>query len=182
MDGSVAGKRFASPSLETPVTPFSWVNRSMERVVVASPSGSFCNLSNYRAVPDLPRRADFEEWDDLMRFVSDDDVDPQLEIWVDCSQSPVAVRLTGVLDRTTRAAFLSLMDELILEGVQTFVMNTGAVEVADALGAEALVHCQRRAREAGRTLMWDGVDFGPPSSVLSKYPSMPYRHSSTPVR
>ena len=150
--------------------------------VVASPSDSLCDLRNCRAVPDLPRRADFEEWDDLMRFVSDDDMDPRLEIWIDCSRSPVAVQLAGVLDRTTRAAFLSLMDELILEAVQTFVMNTGAAEVADASGAEALVLCQRRAREAGRTLMWGGIDFSPPSSGLSKYPSMPYRHSSTPVR
>jgi hypothetical protein len=149
--------------------------------VVASPSDSLCDLRNCRAVPDLPRRADFEEWDDLMRFVSDDDMDPRLEIWIDCSRSPVAVQLAGVLDRTTRAAFLSLMDELILEGVQNFVMNTGAAEVADASGAEALVLCQRRAREAGRTLMWGGIDFSPPSSGLSKYPSMPYRHSSTPA-
>jgi len=108
-------------------------------------------------------------------------MDPRLEIWIDYSRSPVAVRLAGVLDRTTRAAFLSLIDELILEGVQTFVMNTGAVEVADALGAEALVLCQRRAREAGRTLMWDGIDFGPPSSGSSqlkgsKIPISPIRN------
>jgi anti-anti-sigma regulatory factor len=93
-----------------------------------------------------------------MRFVSDDKMDPILEVWIDCSRSPVAVRLDGVLDGTTRSAFLSVMSDLMLEGVQTVVIDAGAVEIVDALGAEALALCHRRLRETCRILVWDGVD------------------------
>ena len=76
-----------------------------------------------------------------MRFVGDDKMDPLLELSIDYSHSPVAVRLDGVLDGTTRSAFLSVMGDLMLEGVQTVVIDAGAVEVVDAFGAEALALC-----------------------------------------
>jgi hypothetical protein len=98
-----------------------------------------------------------------MRFVSDDKMDPILEVWIDHSRTPIAIRLAGVLDGTTRSAFLSVMNDLMLEGVQTVVIDTGAVEIADALGAEALALCHARLREAGRILIWDGVDCTSPS-------------------
>jgi hypothetical protein len=58
-----------------------------------------------------------------MRFVSDDKMDPILEVWIDYRRSPVAVRLDGVLDGATRSAFLSVMSDLMLEGVQTVVID-----------------------------------------------------------
>jgi len=73
-----------------------------------------------------------------MRLVSDDYMDPLLEIWVDYSRSPVAIRLAGVLDGTTRSAFLSVMDDVIFEGTNTLVIDAGAVEIGDASGAQAL--------------------------------------------
>jgi hypothetical protein len=95
-----------------------------------------------------------------MRFASGDSVDPALEIRVDESQSPVTVRLIGVLDRGTSAGLLSTMGDLLLEGFRTFVMDTGEVEITDPSGSEALNLCQRRARELGGTLLWDEIDFG----------------------
>jgi hypothetical protein len=77
-----------------------------------------------------------------MRFVSDDKMDPILEVWIDHSRFPVAVRLDGVLDGTTRSAFLSVMSDLMLEGVHSVVIDAGAVEIGDALGAEALAICR----------------------------------------
>jgi hypothetical protein len=115
----------------------------------------------------------------FMRFVSDDKMDPILEVWIDYSRSPVAVRLDGVLDGSTRSAFLSVMSDLMLEGVHTVVIDAGAVEIVDALGAEALALCHARLREAGRVLNWDGVDFSSPSSHSSECRSFRSRRSST---
>jgi len=114
-----------------------------------------------------------------VRFVSDDKMDPTLEVWIDYSRSPVAVRLDGVLDGTTRSAFLSVMSDLMLEGVHTVVIDAGALEIVDALGAEALALCRARLREAGRVLIWDGVDFSSPSSHSSECRSFRSRRSST---
>ena len=99
-----------------------------------------------------------------MRFVSDDKMDPILEVWIDHSRTPIAIRLAGVLDGTTRSAFLSVMNDLMLEGVQTVVIDAGTVDVVDACGAEALALCHALLTEAGRTLIWDGVDFASASS------------------
>ncbi len=80
-------------------------------------------------------------------------MDPLLEIWVDYDKSPVAIRLAGVLDRTTKSALLSVIDDLIFEGINTFVIDAGAVEIGDASGAEALARCRRRARRRSGPLM-----------------------------
>jgi hypothetical protein len=114
-----------------------------------------------------------------MRFVSDDKMDPILEVWIDHSRFPVAVRLDGVLDGTTRSAFLSVMSDLMLEGVHSVVIDAGAVEIGDALGAEALAICRARLREAGRMLIRDGVDCLSLSSQSSDCRSFRSRGSST---
>ena len=116
-----------------------------------------------------------------VRLVSDDKMDPLLEISIDYSRSPVVVRLDGVLDGTTRSAFLSVLGDLMLEGAQTVVIDAGAV-IVDASGAEALALCHERFREASRILIWDGVDFAPRSSNSSGGRSFPSRQSSTSAR
>ena len=94
-----------------------------------------------------------------MRFLNEDGMDPALEIWVDEDRTHAIVRLLGALDRTTRVALLSFVDDLITEGVQLFVVDAGQAEITDASGATALAQCQRRVRDAGGALRWDGVDF-----------------------
>jgi hypothetical protein len=113
-----------------------------------------------------------------MRLVSDDYMEPLLEIWVDYSRTPVAIRLAGVLDGTTRSAFLSAMDDVIFEGTDTLVIDAGAVEIGDASGAQALALCHRRARDASRTLIWDGLEFDSPTSRSTKCPSVGYRRNA----
>ena len=81
-------------------------------------------------------------------------MDPVLEIWVDGDRPVVTIRLVGILDRTTRDRLLSVMDELVTEGIESFVMDMGEAEILDASGAAALALLQRLVREAGRTLLW----------------------------
>ncbi len=114
-----------------------------------------------------------------MRFVSDDYLDPSLEIWVDDSRSPVVIRVAGVLDRTTRSALLSVMDDLIFEGIDTFVIDAGAVDIGDASGAEVLALCHRRAPDASRTLISDGLDCDSSSSRSTKLASVWYRRNAS---
>ena len=116
-----------------------------------------------------------------MRIVNDDKMNPSLEIWIDYSPSSVAVRLVGVLDRTTRSALLSVMDDLMHEGMSTIEINAGEVEVTDELGAEALRLCCRRANEADLILIWDGFDVDAPSMHSPRSRLIGCRRSSTPV-
>jgi len=92
-----------------------------------------------------------------MGFVSTDDVDPTLEMSVDESRPRVTIRLFGVLDRTTRRAFVSVVDNLISGGFSSFSMDMRQAEIPDASGATALPFCHRLIREAGGTIVWGGV-------------------------
>jgi hypothetical protein len=116
-----------------------------------------------------------------MRLVNDDKMDPSLEIWIDYSPSSVAVRLVGVLDGTTRSAFLSVMDDLMNEGMHTIEINAGAVEITDELGAAALRLYCRRTIEADQMLIWDGFDIGSTSRRSARIRSVGCRRSSTPA-
>jgi anti-anti-sigma regulatory factor len=87
-------------------------------------------------------------------------MDPDLEIWIDDRTSPVVICMAGVLDSSTSQSFLTLMDSLLAKGVRQILMDAGALEVADAWGASALTVLQRRARDAGGSLMWEGLELG----------------------
>jgi len=89
------------------------------------------------------------------------EIDPALEISVDDTRSPVTIRLVGVLDETTSARFLSVIGDLILEGLRRFEVDTVRA-VVDASGASALTLCQRRVHTVGGTLSWGGVRFDLP--------------------
>jgi anti-anti-sigma regulatory factor len=100
---------------------------------------------------------------------------PALEIWIDERTSPAIIRLTGVLDQTTEGTFLRFMDELLVEGVRDLLMDAGRVEIGDASGASALTRLQRRTRELGGSLSWEGVDFNQPRHHVAMVP--PHAHS-----
>jgi hypothetical protein len=99
---------------------------------------------------------------------------PGLEIWIDKRMSPAIIRLTGVLDQTTEGRLLRFMDELLIEGVRDLVMDAGRVEIGDAAGASALTRIQRRTREVGGSLKWEGVDFNQPRHHVATVP--PHAH------
>jgi anti-anti-sigma regulatory factor len=98
-------------------------------------------------------------------------VRPALEIWIDERTSPAIVRLAGVLDQTTEETFLRSMDELLVEGVLDLVMDAGRVEIGDVGGASALTRLQRRTRELGGSLTWEGIDANEPRHHVVTVPS-----------
>jgi hypothetical protein len=117
-------------------------------------------------------------WTSLDSSASDDRMDPDLEVWVDERATPVIIRMTGVLDSSTNQSLLSLMEQLLVEGKCHFIVDAGEVEIGDAWGASALTVFQRRTREAGGSLTWEGVDFGPPRCGSAKVSTSRRRWSS----
>jgi hypothetical protein len=101
-------------------------------------------------------------WTTCGGWVGDPSMCPVLEIRIDQCTSPVTICLTGILDTTTEGTFLRVMDELLAEGVQHLMIDAGAAEVGDASGASALTKLQRRTREVGGSLTWEGVDLNEP--------------------
>jgi hypothetical protein len=101
-----------------------------------------------------------------MAVARDDKMDPVLEIWVEDDRSPVLVRLVGTLDQTTSASLLSVMNDLFTEGCRQLLVDLAGADIA-ASGGTTLAVCQRRARESGGSLLWDGVHFGPPVAAVA---------------
>jgi hypothetical protein len=95
----------------------------------------------------------------LVRFAGSDDMGQVLEVWIDDARLPVTVRVLGVLSQSTGPMLLAIVDDLLLEGFATFMMDSAGLEIADASGAAALVVLQRRLREASATLLWRGAQF-----------------------
>jgi anti-anti-sigma regulatory factor len=87
-----------------------------------------------------------------------DKMDPVLEIWIDDGTSPIAVRLHGLLDATTRSPLLSMMDELLGSGGRKFLIDIRDAYVCEACGVELLALCQRQVYEAGGTVDWTGMN------------------------
>jgi anti-anti-sigma regulatory factor len=81
----------------------------------------------------------------------------QLEIWIHRHTSLVVIRLGGLLDCSTRLTLLSTFDELLGNGDRNFLIDAADVNIADAAGMGALVVCQRRAKEAGGAVLWNGI-------------------------
>ena len=88
-----------------------------------------------------------------MLSLSDDKMDPVLEISIGYELSAVRVVLTGVLDASTAGTFVSFLGDLMLDGFKDLVLDIGQAKI-DASGASAVMLCQRRAQEAGGTLLW----------------------------
>ena len=120
-------------------------------------------------------------WTTSGGWVSDPSMCPALEIRIDQCTSPATICLTGLLDGTTEGTFLRVMDELLAEGVRHLMIDAGAVEVGDASGASALTKLQRRTREVGGSLRWEGVDFNEPSCRVSEA-TIPSMSSSSQLR
>jgi hypothetical protein len=95
-------------------------------------------------------------------------MDPDLEIWIDDRASPVAICMTGVLNSSTSQSFLTLIDSLLAKGLRRIVVDARALEIADASGASALTVLQRRTRDAGGSLIWEGLELGTQSDGRSR--------------
>jgi anti-anti-sigma regulatory factor len=99
-----------------------------------------------------------------MRQVSrarDAGMDPIMELWVDDRKRPVRISMVGRLDSSTSPSLLALLDQLLAEGVRQFLMDAGELDIGDAWGATALSVLQQCARDAGWSLIWEGLHLSP---------------------
>jgi anti-anti-sigma regulatory factor len=101
-------------------------------------------------------------WTHVDTWPCDDGMEPILEIWLDDRSAPAIIRMAGVLDQRTKRSLLSLVDHLFAQGARHFLVDAGDLEIGDASGANELTMLQRRTREAGGSVTWEGVDFGQP--------------------
>ena len=94
----------------------------------------------------------------LVQGHREDKMDPILEISIDDRRTPAVVHLVGILDSTTSASLLSVMNDLFGEDVREFVFDLEGADIT-ASGVTALTLCQRWARESGGSLLWSGIRF-----------------------
>jgi len=90
-------------------------------------------------------------------LAASDKMDPVLEIWIDDKTSPTTVRFQGLLDSTTRQPLLSLMSELLRNGLRNFIIDIEGASVCEPGGLELLALCQRKVCDAGGTVDWHGT-------------------------
>jgi hypothetical protein len=92
----------------------------------------------------------------------DNGIKPVLEIWLDDRSAPAIIRMAGVLDQRTTGSLLTLVDGLFAQGARHFLVDAGNLAIGDASGANELTQFQRRTRQAGGSVAWEGVDFSQP--------------------
>ena len=91
------------------------------------------------------------------------EIDPVLELML----SPCSLECSGTLNVETRHHVLEAV-EMVLDGKPLSLdIDVSRLLVADTDGANALVAVQRMVREAGVTLLWQGLDAEKMRAVLS---------------
>jgi hypothetical protein len=93
--------------------------------------------------------------------MSDDKMDPVLEIWLEETRHPARVRLVGLLNGATSASLLTLVDGLLRRGLCELAIDLEAAEVVPS-GKPALRLCQRWADEIGGSVIWRPGPLPPP--------------------
>jgi glutathione S-transferase len=93
----------------------------------------------------------------------DEGMEPAMELWVDDRTLPVRIRVVGRLDSSTSPSLLAHLDQLLAEGVRHFLIAGGDLDIGDVWGASALTVFQRRTRDAGGSLIWEGLHLGHPA-------------------
>jgi len=83
--------------------------------------------------------------------------DTALHIWVDAEHSPILIRLSGTLNQATAVNVVPVVRELIADGGRDFELETRALYVPDAGGADTLVDMQRLVQRSGGHLCSDGT-------------------------
>jgi hypothetical protein len=80
--------------------------------------------------------------------------DVALEMWIDVGADPVRIRLAGVLDESTGANLLDVIDDCVAEGRLHFALDTGALRL-EASGRRVIDRLRDRVDGAGGRLEWD---------------------------
>jgi anti-anti-sigma regulatory factor len=83
-------------------------------------------------------------------------LDPVLALAIE--HDTASLRCAGRLDGRTGPHVQAAVEELLARGPSCLTIDVRALVVADADGADALAHVQRRARDVGVTVRWRGLD------------------------
>ena len=84
--------------------------------------------------------------------------DVALELWVDVEQVPVLVRLTGTLDEATGPSLLSVVGDLLHQGVRHIELRTDGLSAVEPGGPAALRAAERMADRFGGELRCRAAD------------------------
>ena len=77
--------------------------------------------------------------------------DVALEMWIDASADPVAIRLAGVLDAATGANLLDVVKDCVAQGQLDFDLDTSALRV-DSSGLMVIDQLLAQVHESGGRL------------------------------
>jgi hypothetical protein len=74
--------------------------------------------------------------------------DVALEMWIDVTSEPVAIRLAGVLDASTGANLLSVVRDCVAQGRLDFDLDTSALRV-DGSGWQVINRMRQQIVDSG---------------------------------
>jgi hypothetical protein len=74
--------------------------------------------------------------------------DVALEMWIDATSDPVAIRLAGVLDESTGANLLSVVEDCVAQGQLDFDFDTSALRV-EGSGWQVIERIRAQIHESG---------------------------------
>ncbi len=77
--------------------------------------------------------------------------DVALEMWIDAASHPVAIRLAGVLDESTGANLLGVVEDCVAQGQLDFDLDTSAVRI-DSSGVQVIDRLRARIHDSGGRL------------------------------
>ena len=80
--------------------------------------------------------------------------DVALEMWIDVTTEPVAIRLAGVLDVSTGANLFNVIADCLDQGQRDFNLDTGELRM-EATGWQVMERIRRQIDGAGGHLYWD---------------------------
>jgi len=80
--------------------------------------------------------------------------DVALEMWIDVTSEPVAIRLAGVLDESTGANLLKVVADCVAQGQKDFHLDTSALHICGT-GWQVMERIRRQIHGAGGRMHWD---------------------------
>ena len=80
--------------------------------------------------------------------------DVALEMWIDVTSEPVAIRLAGVLDESTGANLLNVVADCVAEGQKDFHLDTSALRICRK-GWQVMERIRRQIHGSGGRMDWD---------------------------
>ncbi|MGD0746449.1 MAG: hypothetical protein ABSB68_01395 [Acidimicrobiales bacterium] len=80
--------------------------------------------------------------------------DVALEMWIDVTSEPIAIRLAGTLDESTGANLFDVIADCVARGGRDFHLDTSALRM-DSAGWPVMERIRQRVHGAGGRVRWD---------------------------